>query len=67
MSKTYKVMDIDYKGIKIVCIYDSTAKYNPFKLYERWYGNGWHRKKIVEYTDFQSVLYHLIENYDFRR
>ena len=67
MSKTYQVMNVDCKGIKLICIYDTTAKWNPYKLYQKSYDNGWHRKKITEYTDFQSVLYHLVENYDFRR
>lgn len=61
MSKSWQVMTTCEKGRHFVCIYDSSAKRNPYKLYEKWYDLGWHRKKVVEYEDFQSILWHLLQ------
>ncbi len=61
MAKTHQVMDMCDRGIRYVCIYDSTAKRNPYKLYRKWYDMGWHRKKETEYDDFQSVLWHILQ------
>ena len=66
MAKTTKIMDINMMtgNGRFICIYDSTAKHNPFKLYLKWYSpaTGWHRKKLEEYADTRSVLFH-IANY----
>lgn len=63
MAKTTKIMDINMMNGsgKFICIYDSAAKFNPFKLYLKWYspGTGWHRKKLADYADTQSVLCHI--------
>lgn len=61
MAKTRKVMDIEFHKKYYVCIEDSSAAFNPYKLYEKWYDRGWHRKKITEYTDMDSVLFHLLQ------
>ena len=39
----------------------STAKHNPYKLYHKWWDMGWHRKKIVEYGDLDSILFHIMQ------
>ena len=61
MAKTYQVMNICERGHHWVCIYDTAAKHNPYKLYQKWYDMGWHKRKVVEYADFQSVLWHLLQ------
>ena len=63
MAKTQTVMTVspDYDGYYYVVIRDSTAKANPYKVYRRWYDCGWHRKKMVEYANFESVLFYLLQ------
>ena len=61
MAKTYQVMNVSDNGHHYVCIYNSTTNRNPYKLYRKWYDRGWHRKKVVEYQDFQSILWHLLQ------
>ena len=56
MSKRTKIMSILYRGKHYECIFDTTKKYNMFILYEKWYCQGWHRKKLGEYADDVSVL-----------
>lgn len=59
--KTRKVMELQYNGAGYICILDMTTQRNPYKLYRKWYDMGWHRKKIVEYGDMDSVLFHLLQ------
>lgn len=61
--KTRKVMDIMLHGKRYICIKDLTAKCNPYKLYEAFWNGGWHRKKITEYEDMDSILCHLLQLY----
>lgn len=66
MAKTTKIMDINMMNGsgKFICIYDSAAKFNPYKVYQKWYepAKGWHRKKLNEYADPRSALF-FIANY----
>ena len=64
MAKTTKIMDIRFGGMWFVCILDTTAKFNPYKVYQKWYEpeKGWHRKKLNEYADPRSALF-FIANY----
>ena len=39
-------------GWFIIC-YDEADR-NHYKLYQKWYNNGWHRKLIVKYADLFS-------------
>lgn len=61
MAKTKQIMTMDYNGKHYVCIQHSTDTTNPYKLYEKWYDKGWHRKKVEEYGDFDSILFHLMQ------
>ena len=61
MAKTHKVMDLQMDGNTYICVKDSTAKHNPYKLYRKWWDGGWHKKKIVEYCDMDSILFHLLQ------
>lgn len=57
--KTRKVMEISVEGKHFVCVYDETKESNRYILYEKWWDSGWHRRKIVEYDNFVSVLEYL--------
>lgn len=59
--KTRKVMELQYNGAWYICILDMTTQHNPYKLYRKWWDGGWHRRKIVEYGDMDSVLFHLLQ------
>lgn len=59
--KTRKIMEMEFNGSTYVCIHDMETKRNPYKLYKKWYDRGWHRTKITEYTDFDSILFHLLQ------
>lgn len=63
MAKTRQIMTLapDYDGNHYVVIHDSSAKTNQYKLYRKWYNRGWHRKKVAEYGDFDSIMFHLIQ------
>ena len=59
--KTRKVMELQLDGNWYICVLDMTAQRNPYKLYRKWWDGGWHRHKIVEYGDMDSVLFHLLQ------
>ena len=61
MAKSWKTMDITISRMRFVCIYDTTKRYNPYRLYKHFYEDGWHRKKIAEYADAESVLWHILQ------
>lgn len=42
-------------GSFVIC-YDET-KYNHYKLYKKWYDNGWHKKLIDSYADLASCTW----------
>lgn len=57
---TKKIMEMSDKHTYVV-IKDDSAKYNPYKVYDKWYNVGWHRKKLTEFADMQSVLWYLLQ------
>ena len=59
--KTRKVMELQFDGNWYICIQDYTAKFNQFKLYHKYYDCGYHKKKIAEYGNIDSVLFHLLQ------
>ena len=60
MAKTMKVLDIHNGPISFCCIKHLNTDLNPYWLYSReWRGGSWHRRLIVKYQDFQSVIYFL--------
>lgn len=68
MSKTKKVMEVTIKDTTYVVIKDNTARYNPYKVYRKWYGetrSGYgmssHRTKVTEYADLGSVFYFMVD------
>lgn len=61
MAKTWQTMDILVSGMRFICIFDTTKPHNPYRLYRKYYDKGWHRKKIAEYADAESVLWHILQ------
>ena len=60
MAKTIQCMKINVMGAAYVCTFTPSRR-NPYQLYQTWYDMGQHRKRIAEYANFESVLYHLME------
>ena len=56
-----KVLDINEDGLHLVCIKDTDAKGNPYRLYQVYYKDGWHRKQLAKYENFASIMYHIAE------
>lgn len=56
MAKTSKVMEVTIKETRYLVIKDNTAVRNPYKVFRKWYDTGWHRSKVTEYEDLESVL-----------
>ena len=67
MAKTTKVMEVTIKNTTYVVIKDNTARYNPYKVYRKWYGTNrfggcsYHRTKVTEYANLESV-FHFMED-----
>lgn len=58
---TKQVMTISDNGRHFVCTKEDGVT-NPYRLYQKWFDIGWHRKQIARYADFQSVMWYLIQN-----
>lgn len=52
-----KIMEIHEGKWHLICI-KTDEKINPFRLYRVWWDRGKHRKMIVKYADFQSIMWH---------
>lgn len=61
MAKTRQIMTLDFHGETYICVKHDSGN-NPYKLYKKWFDQGWHRKKVVEYADVDSVLFHLLQS-----
>lgn len=57
--KTRKVMELNVDHKNFFCIYDKDKESNRYILYEKWYDNGWHRKKMEEFPNFFLVIEYL--------
>lgn len=57
--KTQKILEIRSNGLHVECIRDNSTTYNPYRVIYVWYDHGWHRKTLVKYQDFESVIYYL--------
>lgn len=66
MSKTTKCLDITVEGRRFVCTFTPSRKYNVYQLYEKWWDQGWHQRKLEEYANFASILCWL-KDYAFRQ
>ena len=57
--KTHKLMEIEMEGHGdfLICVKDNSKKYNPYLVYLKYWKDGWHRKKLDAYGDYDSVLW----------
>lgn len=64
MATTHQVMTLSphYDGYHYVVIYNSSLTVNPYILYRKWYNMGWHRKKVAQYGNLDSCLFHLLQS-----
>ena len=51
-----KIADISFAGAAYQVVHDTGCKRNPYKVYRKWYDNGWHRKKLTEWGDFPDAM-----------
>lgn len=58
--KTTQVMKLNVCGAAFVCTF-TPERSNAYRLYRTWYDCGTHRKLLVEYANFQSVLFYLAQ------
>lgn len=56
---TRKVLEINEGTVYLECIKNDADKHNPFRLYTKWWDGGWHRKLLVKYANFASVIYRI--------
>ena len=56
MAKTQKIMEITIVRTRYLVIKDNESKYNPYKVYRKWWDQGDHRQKVTEFADIESVL-----------
>ena len=58
--KTTQVMKLNVGCAAFICTF-TPSRTNPYRLYRTWYDCGTHRKLLVEYVNFQSVLFYLAQ------
>ena len=61
--KTRKIAEICEKGVRLVMIHDEKDKYNPYKVYRKWWETGWHKKQLSKWGDFLSAWQFMYEYY----
>lgn len=54
-----KVGEITTMGLKFVVLYKEGL--NPFRLYRKYYHNGWHQELIAKYAGMGSCLAHMLD------
>ena len=59
--KTRKIMEYSDEGRHYLVIRHFEAV-NPYALYRITYDGKRHRKKIAEYGDMQSILWHILQD-----
>ena len=54
-----QIMKISEENMHFICVKDDKQRFNPYRIYETWYDRGNHRKLVISYADFASVLEYL--------
>lgn len=49
-----KIGELKTKTTMFVIYYDEADRYNHYKLYSKWFDNGWHKKLISKYSDLHG-------------
>lgn len=61
--KTRKIAEVCEKGVRLVMMHDEKDKCNPYKIYRKWWNQGWHKKQLNKYGDFLSAWQFMHEYY----
>lgn len=57
-----KVGELNTKKVHFVIYHDDERKCNPYRVYSKWYKDGWHKSLLASYEDLLSCVL-FIENY----
>ena len=57
-----KIGELNTKKVHFVIYHDENTKCNPYRIYSKWYNNGWHKSLLAKYEDLLSCI-HYIEFY----
>ena len=53
-----KIGELNTGKTCFVIYHDEKQEMNPYRIYTKWYSNGWHRNLLAQYADLYScVLY----------
>lgn len=49
-----KIGELNALAGSFLIYYDSTEAHNHYKIYNKWYNNGWHKMLVEKYADLFS-------------
>lgn len=55
----HKIGMLNTKDVLFEIHYDDKVKTNPYKLYEKYWDHGWHKRLLNKYADLASCTWHL--------
>lgn len=58
MNKTTKIAEMLSHG-SLYYVIKTQDGINPYRVYKRYFENGWHRKLVAKYADMKSAMYHM--------
>jgi hypothetical protein len=58
----HKIGMLDTKDVLFEILYDDKAKTNPYKVYNKYWDHGWHKRLLNKYADLASCTAY-INNY----
>ena len=53
--KTREIFQCTFGGQNVIIIYHY-GKINPFRIYRKYWKEGWHKEMLNKYADFNSCL-----------
>ena len=62
-----KIGSLVSRAMTIILYYDDKAKSNPYRIYKKYWDNGWHKKLIEKYENLASCTWwiaHFIQDHD---
>lgn len=57
-----KIGELETKKVHFVIYHDENRKVNPYRIYSKWYRDGWHKSLLAEYGNLHSCIL-FIEDY----
>lgn len=51
-----KIGELETKKVHFVIYHDENRKENPYRIYSKWYGDGWHKSLLAKYADLCSCV-----------